>query len=216
MPVTTTDWLIGGFRQPKAALVTTIGPQVCASTGPRRDPRDPQCFAAARASRLQLPTDLPHQVSYGQHVTPQISWPRLASTQCDRLPSLSRRNRLRIKKAAVWHRELRFDHLPDQLVFIVQELHHFQRRWSDLIPRRFCHAHPLAAQEQQAPNTGQHHGGQQPSYYGPIPWHCHSSEVSNDRLKFKRLFKTSASQKQGVFVDFKFLVQALALQALEC
>jgi hypothetical protein len=31
-------------------------------------------------------------------------------------PSLGRRNRFRIKKAAVWHRELRFDHIPDQLV----------------------------------------------------------------------------------------------------
>jgi hypothetical protein len=49
--------------------------------------------------------------------------------------------------------------LPDQLVFIVQELHHFQQGWAGLIPRRFGHAHPLAAQEQQAPNTGQHHGG---------------------------------------------------------
>jgi hypothetical protein len=80
-----------------------------------------------------------------------------------------------LKKAAVWHRELRFDHLPDQLVFIVQELHHFQRGWGGLIARRFCHAHPLAAQEQQAPNTGQHYGGQQPSYYGPIPRHCYPS-----------------------------------------
>ena len=140
------------FRQPNAALLTTKGPQVCASTGPRRDPRDPQWFAAARASGLQLTTDLPHQVSYGQHVTPHISWPRLASTQRDRLASLGRRNRFRIKKGAVCHRELRLDHLPDQLVFIVQELHHFQRGWGGVIPRRFCDAHPLAAQEQQAPN----------------------------------------------------------------
>jgi hypothetical protein len=51
-------------------------------------------------------------------------WPRLTSTQCGRLAS---RHRFRIKEAAVWHRELRFDHLPDQLVFIMQELHHFQR-----------------------------------------------------------------------------------------
>jgi hypothetical protein len=125
MPAATTDWLIGGFRQPNAALLTTIGQQVCAFPGPRRDPRDPKEFAAAWARRLRLPTDLPHQVSYGQHVTPQISWPRLASTQRDRLASLGRCNRSRIKEAAVWHRELRFDHLPDQLVFIVQELHHF-------------------------------------------------------------------------------------------
>jgi hypothetical protein len=102
---------------------------------------------------------------------------------------------------------LRFDHLPDQLVFIMQELHHFQRGRASPIPRRFCHAHPLAAQEQQAPNTGQHHGGQQPSYYGPIPRHCHSSAVSNDRVKFKRLFKTIASRKQGVFVDLNFLIR---------
>jgi hypothetical protein len=202
MPAATTDWLVGSFRQPKAALLTTIGPP---STGPRRDPRDPECFAAARASRLQLPTDLPHQVSYGQHVTPQISWPPLTSAQRDRLASLGRRDRFRIEEATVWHRELRFDHLPDQLVFIVQELHHFRRGWAGLISRRFPHAHPLAAQEQQAPNTGQHYGGQQPSYYGPVPRHCHSSAVSNDRLKFKRLFKTRASRKQGVFVDFKFL-----------
>jgi hypothetical protein len=101
-----------------------------------------------------LTTDLPHQVFYRQHVAPQISWPRLASTQRDRLASVSRRNRFRIKEAAFWHRELRFDHLPDQLVFIVKELHHFQRGWAGLIARRFCHAHPLAAQEQQAPNTG--------------------------------------------------------------
>jgi hypothetical protein len=139
-------------------------------------------------------------------------WPRLTSTQCGRLAS---RHRLRIKEAAVWHLELRFDHLPDQLVFIMQELHHFQRGRASLIPRRFCHAHPLAAQEQQAPNTGQHHGGQQPSYYGPIPWYCHSSAVSNDRLNFKRLFKSSASQKQGVFVDLISLFEALALQAAE-
>jgi hypothetical protein len=85
MPAATTDLLVGSFRQPNAALLTTIGPQVCTSTGPRRDPRDPQWFAAARASRLQLTTDLPHQVSFCQHVTPQISWPRLASTQRDRL-----------------------------------------------------------------------------------------------------------------------------------
>ena len=126
MPAATTDWLVGSFRQPNAALLTTIGPQVWAFTGPRRDPRDPQCFAAPWASRLQLTADLPHQVSYGQHVTPQISWPRLALTQRNRLASLGRRNRFRIKKAAVWRRELRSDHLPDQLVFIVQELHHFQ------------------------------------------------------------------------------------------
>jgi hypothetical protein len=122
---------------------------------------------------------------------------------------------VRIKEAAVWHRELRFDHLPDQLVFIVQELHHFLRGGGGLIPRRFTHDHPLAAQEQQAPNTGQHHGGQQPCYYGLIPWHWHSSAVSNDRLKFKRLFKTSASRKQGVFVDLFSLFEALALQAAE-
>jgi hypothetical protein len=71
----------------------------------------------------------------------------------------------------------------------------------------------LATQEQQAPNTGQHHGGQQPSHYGPIPRHCHSSAVSNDRLKFKRLFKTSASQKQGVFVDLNFFVQGTGTPA---
>jgi hypothetical protein len=70
MPAATTDWLVGNFRQAKAALLTTIGPP---STGPRRDSRDPVCFAAARASRLQLPTDLPHQVPYSQHVAPQIS-----------------------------------------------------------------------------------------------------------------------------------------------
>jgi hypothetical protein len=154
MPAATTDWLVGGFRQPNAALLIPIGPQVCASIGPRRDPRYTQGFAAAWACRLQLTTDLPRQISYGQHVTPQISWPWLASPQRDRLASLGRRNRFRIKKAAVWHRELRFDHIPDQLVFIVQELHHFQRGWGGLISRRFCHAHPLAAQEQQAPNTG--------------------------------------------------------------
>jgi hypothetical protein len=75
MPAATTDWLVGSFRQPNAALLATIGPQVCAFPGPRRDPRNPQWFAAAWASRLQLTTDLPHQVSYRQHVTPQISWP---------------------------------------------------------------------------------------------------------------------------------------------
>jgi hypothetical protein len=144
----TIDRLIGGFRQPNAALLTAIGPQIRASTRPRRDPRDPQCFAAAWASRLQLTTDLTHQVSHSQHVTPQISWTRLASTQRDRLASLGHRHRFRIKKATVWHRELRFDHLPDQLVFIVQELHHFQRGWGGLITRRFSPAHPLAAQEQ--------------------------------------------------------------------
>jgi hypothetical protein len=73
--------------------------------------------------------------------------------------------------------------------------------------RRFPHAHPLAAQEQQARNTGQHYGGQQPSHYGPIPRHCHFSAVSNGRLKFKRLFKTGVSQKQGGFVDFIFFVR---------
>jgi hypothetical protein len=216
MPAATIDRLIGGFRQPNTALLATIGPQVCAFPEPRRDPRDPQWFAAARASRLQLTTDLPHQVSYGQHVTPQISWPRLASTQRDRLASLGLRNRFRIKEAAVCHRELRFDHFRDQLVLIVQELHHFQRGWGGLIPRRFCRAHPLAAQERQAHYTGDHHGGQQPSYYGSIPRHCHSSKVSNDRLKFKRMFKTGASQKQGVFVDSISLFEALALQAAEC
>jgi hypothetical protein len=187
MLAATTDWLIGGFRQPNAALLTTIGPQVCAFSGPRRDPRDPQWFAAAWARRLQLPTDLPHQISYSQHVAPQISW-RLSSTKRDRLASLGRRHRSRIKEAAVWHRELRFDHLSDQLVLIVQELHHFQRGLGGMISRHFCHAHPLAAQEQQAPNTGQHHGGQQPSHYGPIPWHCLPPQFSNDRVKFKRLF----------------------------
>jgi hypothetical protein len=142
-------------------------------------------------------------------VAPQISW-RLSSTQRDRLPSLGRRHRSRIKEAAVWHRELRFDHLSGQLVLIVQELHHFQRGWGGMIPRHFCHAHPLAAQEQQAPDTGQHYGGQQPSYYGSIPGHCHSSTVSNERLKFKRSFKTSASQKQGVFVDLNFFIRGTA------
>jgi hypothetical protein len=127
VPAATTYWLIGGFRQPNTALLATIGPQVCASIGSRRDSRDPQWFAAAWARRLKLTTDLPHQVSYGQHVAPQISWPRLASTQRDRLASLGRRHRFSIKKAAVWHRQLRFDHLPGQLVFISQELHHFQR-----------------------------------------------------------------------------------------
>jgi len=78
MLATITDWLVGSFRQPNAALLATIGPQICAFPGPRRDPRDPQRFAAAWARRLQLATDLPYQVSYGQHVTPQISWPRLA------------------------------------------------------------------------------------------------------------------------------------------
>jgi hypothetical protein len=201
-----TDGLIRGFRQPNAALLATIGPQICAFPGPRRDPRNPQWFAAAWARRLQLPIDLPHQVSYSQHVTSQISW-RLASTQRERLPSLGRGHRSRIKEAAVWHRELRFDHLSDQLVLIVQELHHFQRGCGGMIPRHFCHAHHLAAQEQQAPNTGQHYGGQQLSYYGPLPRHCHSSAVSNDRLKFKRLFKTIASRKQGVFVDLNFFIR---------
>ena len=37
---------------------------------------------------------------------------------------------------------------PDQLVFIVQELHHFQRAWGGPNPRRFCRAHPVAAPEQ--------------------------------------------------------------------
>jgi hypothetical protein len=63
MPAATIDRLIGGFRQPNTALLATIGPQVCAFPEPRRDPRDPQWFAAARASRLQLTTDLPHQKS---------------------------------------------------------------------------------------------------------------------------------------------------------
>jgi hypothetical protein len=54
------------------------------------------------------------------------------------LASLGRRHRFGIKKAAVCHRELRFDHLPDQLVFIVQEPHHFERGWGDLNPRRSC------------------------------------------------------------------------------
>jgi hypothetical protein len=30
-------------------------------------------------------------------------------------------------------------------VFIVQELHHFQRGRGGLMPRGFCRAHPLAA-----------------------------------------------------------------------
>ena len=149
MPAATTDWLLGSFRWPKAASLTPIGPLVCASTGPRRDPRDPECFAAARASVLQPSTDLPHQVSYGQHVTPQISWPPLTSTQRDRLTPLGRRNRFGIKEAAVWHRELRFDHLSDQLVFIVQELHHFQRGCGGLISRRLCH-HGICASPAQA------------------------------------------------------------------
>ena len=101
MPAATTDWLVGSFRQPNAALLATIGPQICAFPGPLRDPRNPQWFAAAWARRLQLPIDLPHQVSYSQHVTSQISW-RLASTQRDRLPSLGRGHRSRIKEAAVW------------------------------------------------------------------------------------------------------------------
>ena len=74
MPTVTTDWLVDSFRQPNAALLATIGPQVCTSTGSRCDPCDPQWFAAAGARRLQLTTYFPQQVSYGQHVTPQISW----------------------------------------------------------------------------------------------------------------------------------------------
>jgi hypothetical protein len=31
--------------------------------------------------------------------------------------------------------------------------------------------------------------------------HCSSPPVSNERLKFKRLFETNTSQKKGVFVD---------------
>jgi hypothetical protein len=54
MPATTTDWLVGSFRQPNAALLTAVRPQICASTRPRRDPRDPQCLAATWARRLQL------------------------------------------------------------------------------------------------------------------------------------------------------------------
>jgi hypothetical protein len=148
MPTVTTDWLVDSFCQPNAALLATIGPQVCTSTGSRCYPCDPQWFAAAGARRLQLTTYFPQQVSYGQHVAPQISWSG-SRQQRDRLPSLGRRNRLRIKKAVVWHRELRFDHLPDQLVFIVQELHHFERGWGgSLSSRRFRRAHPMAAQEQ--------------------------------------------------------------------
>jgi hypothetical protein len=143
MPTATTDWLVESFRQPNAALLATIGPQVCAATGPRCDPRDPQGFATAWARRLQLTTYFPHQVSYGQHATPQISWS--GSRQRNAI-ACRRRNRLRIKKAVVWHRELRFDHLPDQLVFIVQELHHFERGWGGgLSPRRCCHALAVSA-----------------------------------------------------------------------
>jgi hypothetical protein len=68
----TIDWPIGGFCQPNAALLTAIGPNVCASAGLRHDPRESQCFATAWASWLQLTADLPHQVSCRQHVTPQI------------------------------------------------------------------------------------------------------------------------------------------------
>ena len=135
MPTVTTDWLVDSFRQPNAALLATIGPQVCTSTGSRCDPCDPQWFAAAGARRLQLTTYFPQQVSYGQHVTPQISW----SGSRQRNAIACRRSvaaiGLESKKAVVWHRELRFDHLPDQLVFIVQELHHFERGWGGSLAR---------------------------------------------------------------------------------
>jgi hypothetical protein len=142
-----TVWVVDSFRQPNAALLTAIGPQIGTSTRPRRDPGHPQWFAAARTRRLQLTTDFPHQVSYRQHATPKCLDPRLASTQSDRLASLGRGHRFGINKVAVCHRALRFDHFPDQLVFIAQELHHFPRGSGRFDPRRFC-AHPVAAQEQ--------------------------------------------------------------------
>jgi len=40
--------------------------------------------------------------------------------------------------------------------------------------------------------------------------------VSNERLKFKRVFETDASQKKGVFVDLISSVEGLALRAAEC
>jgi hypothetical protein len=135
---------------------------------------------------------------------------------------------LRQRNAIVWRRSVDaigfasrrplsgIDHLPDQPVFIVQELHHFQRGWGGPNPRRFCRVHPLAAYEQQAPNTGQHRGSQQPSHYGSIPRHGKSSAVSNDRSKFKRMFETDASRKEGVFEDLISWVEVLALQAAEC
>jgi len=200
MPAAPTDWLLGSFRQPNAALPTPIGPQVCASVGPRHDPRDQKEFAAARARRRRA-TDVPHQVSYSQHVAPQILGRGLL--QCGRLAAPGRGHRLRIKEAAVWHLELRFEHLPDQPVFILQELHHLQRGWASLIPRRFCHAHPLPTQEQQPPDTGQHHGGQQPSYYGPIPWHCLPPQFqTTERNSNNCLSQAQAKKKESLWINF--------------
>jgi hypothetical protein len=113
MPAGMTVRVVDSFRQPNAALLTAIGPEVCVSPVLRRGPGKPQRSAAARARRLQLTTDLSHQVSYGQHVTPQTTWSRIALTRRDRLASRRGRHRVGIKKAAVCHRELRFDHLPD-------------------------------------------------------------------------------------------------------
>jgi hypothetical protein len=70
----TIDWPVSSFCQPNAALLAAINPQVCSSIGPWCNPRESQCFAAAWASRLQLTVNLPHQVSYRQHATPQIPW----------------------------------------------------------------------------------------------------------------------------------------------
>jgi hypothetical protein len=89
------------------------------------------------------------------------------------------------------YRELRFDHLRDQAVFVAQKLHHFRRRWSgsaSLDLQRFHPEIPLIAQQQSADNAGEHRSGQQPSRYGRIPWHhC-----------FLRLFKRTSEIQTDV------------------
>jgi hypothetical protein len=136
--------------------------------------RDPQCFAAAWASRLQPTTNLAHQVSYGQHVTPQMSCrglrQRNAIVWCRSVSAIglgTRKPRSAIASCALtisptsWCSSCRSCIISNEA-------------WGGPIPRRF-RAHPLAAQEQQAPKIGQDHGAQQPTHYGSIPRHCRSS-----------------------------------------
>ena len=69
VPAVMTQGLDGSFRYPKTAYLAAIGAQVCLSIRSRRDPRKPQGFTAAWASRLRYHVirSRSRQLSHRQH-----------------------------------------------------------------------------------------------------------------------------------------------------
>jgi hypothetical protein len=107
-----------------------------------------------------------------------------------------------LSEAISFSRELRSDHLCNEAMLVAQELHHFEGRRDCVGYGRLSGVPPLAIQHEST------EGADEQSFNEArrdILRHCLSLSlriVSNDCLKFKRMFETSASPEDGDCMTF--------------